>query len=192
MVEVINVEVCGLDRALRRANYSRSTGRPDLSELGKPSDWRRGRALGKRPAGTGHDKFLRGIIVLGDIKLTETQLIHVDTYHWFEITSAQSKMYNLVNMDYSGAFSEYTDPAQIARLRELREQFIADPSPDNFEILQASCPLGLERWMAFATNYASLKTMVNQRHAHKLEGWRYFCRWAMHLPYFPGLTGCSI
>jgi len=191
VTELDNVQVHGLERALRRANYSRSVGRPDMTDLGNPSDWRRGRRLGSIPGGKGHDKFLRGIVVIGDLKVTETQLIHIDTYHWFEITSAQSKMYNLVNMDYAEAFSEYTDGMQIARLMHLRDKYLSDPTSDNFERLQASCPLGLERWMGFVTNYASLKTMVNQRKAHRLEGWRDFCEWAFTLPHFAVLTGCK-
>jgi hypothetical protein len=42
--------------------------------------------------------------------------------------------------------------------------------------------MGFELWMGISTNYLQLKTIYNQRKAHKLEDWKYFCNWIESLP----------
>jgi hypothetical protein len=51
------------------------------------------------------------------------------------------------------------------------------------EQLAYMCPMGLELTARITTNYLALKTIYNQRHNHKLEEWRDFCKEIETLPY---------
>jgi hypothetical protein len=43
--------------------------------------------------------------------------------------------------------------------------------------------MGLELTARITTNYLQLKTIYAQRHNHKLEEWRDFCRFIESLPF---------
>jgi hypothetical protein len=47
--------------------------------------------------------------------------------------------------------------------------------------------MGYELWMGISTNYLQLKTIYFQRRNHKLDEWKYFCKWIEKLPMFNNL-----
>lgn len=51
----------------------------------------RARQLGKVESGTGHDNYLKGIIVQADMIMSHGWWMQAMRYHWFDIVSSQSK-----------------------------------------------------------------------------------------------------
>jgi len=186
MVEIKNVEIFGLERSMRKAGYSMKMGDPIIEGAGDEDDIRRGKRLGKVKVGSGHDNYLKGCIVQGDIWAPHYFLPQLQRYHWFEIVSSQSKMHRLGRADFETQVSEYCDPRIIAIIEELQQDFRDDKhSYENRMKLLASTPLGFGLWAGFTTNYLQLKTIYHQRKYHKLkEDWGYFCSWCEELPMF--------
>ena len=186
MVEIKNVEIFGLERSMRKAAYSMKMGDPDLTDVGNAEDIKRSSKLGKVKIGSGHDTFLKGIIVQGDIYDPHYFLPQLQRYHWFEIVTSQSKMHRLGRANLANQCDPHTDPRIIAIVEELQQQFRDDKhSYENRMKLLASTPLGFSMWAAFTTNYLQLKTMYHQRRRHKLkDDWGSFCDWCESLPMF--------
>lgn len=125
-------------------------------------DWKRAVSLASRESSEGHDNFLSGIIVSFDLTCTIKMWTEFERYHFAQIVSSQSTMHRLSKMQLDTAFTPYTDPQIIKRLEELQ--------------LVYSCPVGLELTARVTTNYRQLKTILKQRHNHKLPEWRAFCK----------------
>lgn len=99
-----------------------------------------------------------------------------ERYHFAQIVSSQSTMHRLSKMQLDTAFTPYTDSQIIKRLEELQKQFREDQSEVALQQLIYSCPVGLELTARVTTNYRQLKTILKQRHNHKLPEWRAFCK----------------
>jgi len=190
MLKIDNTEVYGLEQAMRKAGYSMQMGNPDLTDCGNEKDVKRGRKLGKVKVGSGHDSYLKSVIVNFDIYAPHYLLPQMQRYHWFEFVSSQSKMHRLGRADFSQDISEYCDPRIIEIIEEKQLAFRADKNSYQARMeLLASTPLGFAMWAACTTNYLQLKTMYHQRKYHKLkEDWGYFCRWCESLPRFSELV----
>ena len=72
--------------------------------------------LGTVPTGTGHDNFLKGIIVQFDIKYPGYWTSQFQRYNFVDIISSMSKMHRLVKMDLNKSFNKYVDDSVIQTL----------------------------------------------------------------------------
>lgn len=138
-------------------------------------DWKRAVSLASRESSEGHDNFLSGIVVSFDLTCTIKMWTEFERYHFAQIVSSQSTMHRLAKMELDTAFTPYTDPVIVNRLKVLQKRYNEEPNDANFQTLVYSCPTGLELTARVTTNYRQLKTMIKQRHNHKLPEWRYFC-----------------
>ena len=168
---------------------------PNLDE----KDFKRAGKLGNVPTGTGHDNFLKGIIVQFDITYPNYWTPQFQRYHFADIVSSTSKMHRLTKMDLKKSCNEYVDDVVIENLnrwieifnsfeKEQKEVEIDGKIYTKYEIYMkiiSNCPMGLEQTMRVTTSYLQLKTIYLQRRYHKLkEDWGNFCDWCLTLPHF--------
>lgn len=177
-MRVTNLQVYDMNNAIRASGY------PMKAYLDFDSqhryiddlDWKRAVSLASRASNEGHDNFLSGIVVSFDLTCTVKMWTEFERYHFAQIVSSQSTMHRLSKMELDTAFTPYTDPVIVNRLKVLQKRYNEEPSEQNFLILLYSCPTGLHLTARVTTNYRQLKTMLKQRYNHKLPEWRKFCR----------------
>lgn len=197
MPNVSNVRVYGLDEAIRAAKY------PKAVELdGLTAELTKGiKACSTCPTGTGHDNFLKGIIVQFDLTISEKAWLQAERYRFLDFVSSCSMMHKLQNMNPRTQCNRYVDPRVIDvlnekigeynRLLNVRKEGIAVTDETlkeaRLEMLY-NAPLGFELTAAMTTNYLQLKTILQQRRNHALPDWQMFCDWIETLPRFLELT----
>ncbi len=204
MLEIKNVEVFGLDRALKAAGNSYSIGEINTTGEAVDRDYSRGSKLGHCKTGSGHDCFLNGIKVYFDMKYSGYITPQLQRYHWFDIVSSQSKMHclckNAKDKDrFRESFNCYVDLDIIDRVNEYCNNYNAEkekPAEERdskkmyywFMKAISNLPHGYELWMTVSTNYQQLKTMYSQRKGHPLkEDWGAFREMVEELPKFKEL-----
>jgi hypothetical protein len=135
--------------------------------------------LAANPPGSGHNNFLSGIVVSMNVTATNVWWMQLERYHFVQIVSSQSKMHRLKEMLKNGTFRKFNPKTDGYCLTAFEsQQNIVDD-----ETLAYSCPMGLELTARITTNYLQLKTIWNQRHNHRLQEWRDFCKEIETLPY---------
>lgn len=198
MPNVSNVRVYGLDEAIRAAKY------PKAVELdGLTAELTDGiKACSTCPTGTGHDNFLKGIIVQFDLTLSEKAWPEAQRYHWLDFVSSCSTMHKLQAMKPKDCCNRYVDPRAIDILQEKINRYnwlVATNKKPEYninpdEIKEArlemlySIPSGFELTARMTTNYLQLKTIYQQRRHHLLPDWQVVCDWIESLPRFMELT----
>ncbi len=221
MVEVRNVEVYGLDRALNAKANSFNVGDIDTTVAFDKSDenrqWKIAKSLGgNREPHQSHDAFLKGILVSFDLKYSQAFTPELQRYHFLEIVMSQSTMHSLKKFMENGLdpYSVYVTEESKAQVRRLYEAFektqealkaadtgnaeavrIKKLRRENYEAfmrLRHNIPGGFEMWETITTNYLQLKTICIQRTNHRQrEDWNAFIRACLALPHFCELTGLS-
>ena len=198
MPNVSNVRVYALDDSIRAAKY------PKAVELdGLTADLTDGiKACSTCPTGTGHDNFLKGIIVQFDLTISEKAVVQFERYRFFDIVSSCSTMHKLQSMKPREYCNCYVDPRAIDILQEKIDEYnrllkakkeqglaIADAELKQARLeMLYNIPSGMEITMAVSTNYLQLKTMLQQRRTHFLPDWQMFCDFIESLPRFMELT----
>ena len=111
-MQIKNVKVYGLEESILASGYPMQTGEPvDLEDIFDPAvsklnnylyagiddskDVVRAKKLAKTPVGSGHNNFLKGIIVQFDLQYPEYFSPQLQRYHWVDIVSSQSKMHKI-------------------------------------------------------------------------------------------------
>ena len=177
-MKITNLQVYDMHNAIRASGYPMQE-RLDFDAQYRyidDHDWKRSLALASRESSEGHDNFLSGIIVSFDLTCTIKMWTEFERYHFAQIVSSQSTMHRLSKMQLDVAFTPYTDSKIIERLQTLQKRYNEEPNESNFLTLLYSCPTGLDLTARVTTNYRQLKTMLKQRHNHKLPEWRSFCK----------------
>lgn len=174
---ISNVNVYGITESILASGYPKTT---DISEA-QYSIERAGK-LSSCKSGTGHDCFLKGIIVQADISAPSYWWPQFQRYHFADIISSQSKMHCLSKFDVSKMCNEYVDAEVIQILKRYISLYNTDKSLHNFMLMVSNVPMGLKLVARITTNYLQLKTIFIQRRGHKLPEWKQFCDWIMTLP----------
>ena len=200
MDTIKNVKVYGLEESIKASKYPMSV---DIESLNSDITDRT-ISLGSVPTGTGHDNFLKGIIVQFDWTFTPKLSVEVERYHFIDFVSSQSTMHRITKFDLDKAYIKYTDPRCIDIIKEkvkeynnLQEKIKAATDGDKFalqeiaktkylEILYSN-PCGMLLTARMTTNYQQLKTIYFQRRNHRLPEWQWFCDWVEQLPHFKEL-----
>ncbi len=166
MIKITNVNVYGLEESIIASGFPRlrqynSVNFREAVKLLKRTKTenkhlKRAIKLGKMPVGSGHDSYLKGIIVQFNITYPQYFSMQLQRYHWMDIISSQSKMFM------------------------LRSDF----APEKREAILAAMPMNYKLTMRITTNYLQLKTLYYQRRYHELGEWRDFCEWLESLPLF--------
>lgn len=197
MPKIENVEVYGLDRAIRTAKYPMAT---DINKLNSELTPGINTCMNCR-IGEGHDNALKGIIVQFDLTFSEKAWTQLQRYHFLDFVSSQSTMHRLSRFKIADQCNTYVDQRCIGVLQELVDQYNAlvelkkqgENIPDG-EIKKArlrmlyNIPSGMEITAGMTTNYLQLKTVYQQRRNHALPDWQVFCDFIESLPRFMELT----
>ena len=209
-----NIKVDNIYESIIRSGYAMQTGSPvdfpkdpeSLKELAMKR-YKTAKNLGQTAPGTGHNNFLKGIHVSFDMKISQVLLPQFERYHWLEIISSQSKMHRIVKGDFEyhpyvsdesisvvegliivyNNFVEYSDDEGLFHFYK-NNMPMKLTKPQLFEAIVYNCPMGLQLWMGVDTNYLQLKTVVGQRHNHKMSEWNLFTEMCKSLPLFEELT----
>lgn len=186
MKQIDNVQVYGLENSVRVSKF------PMAVDPNKPTTEivKTTRMLGSVPTGTGHDNFLKGIIVQFDLTFTNKAWTELQRYHFFEFVSSMSTMHRITKFDLDKAYIGYVDPRVIEIMKELVAEYnaIEDKGSDEAKEAYLRClytnPAGMYLTAGMSTNYQQLKTIYQQRKDHRLPEWREFCKWCETLPHF--------
>ena len=164
----------------------------------------RTRQLGNVDTGTGHDNFLKGIVVQFDWKFTPKLSVEVERYHFIDFVSSQSTMHKITKFDLDKAYIKYVDKRCINVIKEKVEEYNKlstmvttsdlDSTIKHTELLKEkyleilySNPCGIFLTARMTTNYQQLKTIYQQRRNHRLPEWQWYCDWIENLPHFKEL-----
>lgn len=207
MLEIKNTEVYGLKDSVIKSKYPKLVGTPGGIDGITMNDIKRGKRLGQVPSGSGHDCFLKGIIVQFDMKYSHYLSIQMQRYHWFDFVSSQSKMHKITNMKVDDQCNKYVTQTTVNMLQNLIDIYngmgideevslksygLGEQLFNKYEVFMiviSNTPLGFELWAGMTTNYLQLKTMYFQRKGEKCrEDWDYFCDWCENLPMFKSLV----
>lgn len=199
---VNNVKVFGLEDSIRRAKFPMSV---DIDNLNyELTDGIKKLAQAER--GSGHDNWLKGVIVQFDLTFTNKAWPEAERYHWLEFVSSQSTMHRIARFNLDNAYIEYVDKRiidimkeKVKEYNELCEAWIPESCEEiteyeerkrekYLEILYNN-PAGFKLTAGMTTNYLQLKTIYAQRKNHRLPEWRIFCEWIKTLPMCELITG---
>lgn len=116
----------------------------------------------------GHDKFLRQIHVVLDVDAPAYWWPECDQYKVATVTQSESKMHTLMRQPITqDRFEALISPATLERLESLRQA-------GDFHALLNELPHGWLQRRILSCNYAVLRNIIQQRHAHKLREWEVF------------------
>ena len=177
---VKNVAVFGLNESIKASGLPMLKAHPTGFWGYDQADEERAKKLGKAPIGSGHDNFLKGIVVQFDLTASEKMWPELQRYHFIDFVSSMSTMHRLHVMDRQ--YSEYTDERVIDAFEEVVEDYNSNPTAFGFLQMIYSYPSGLLLTARLTTNYQQLKTIYAQRKNHRLPEWRLFCQWIETLP----------
>lgn len=192
MDTIKNVQIYGLEESIRASKFPMAVDTDKCtSEITE-----RTISLGSAATGTGHDNFLKGIIVQFDWTFTPKCSVEVERYHFIDFVSSQSTMHRITKFDLDKAYIEYVDKIIINRMKCLVERYNAmtkeqqnsDEGKELYLKILYSNPCGMFLTARMTTNYQQLKTIYQQRRYHRLPEWQWFCDWCETLPYFLELT----
>ena len=198
-LKVDNARVYGLDESIIASGYPMQTYTVDLDELEildeeviTKKDLKRSKHLGNAVAGSGHDCFLKGIIVQFDLQVPEYIWRQLDRYHFIDYISSQSKMHRITRIDLDSVCNRYVYDEVKEILKSIINKYEAETDTDKkkelFNEIIANTPSGLMLTARMTTNYLQLKSIINQRSNHKMQEWRYLCDWFKTLPMFEELV----
>ena len=190
--KIENTEVYGLDKAIIASGNPMRTKFIDHDKM-TDKDLNRAKKLGSVLTGTGHDNFLKGIIVQMNVTAPLYFWKQAQRYHWFDFISSQSTMHCLLKFDIESQCVSDTNKDILKIMKRLVEEYntLAEDDPtriDKWRELVASLPCGFCLGATMTTNYQQLKTMYQQRKNHRLKEWHVFCSWCESLPYFKEIT----
>ena len=181
-MKIINQEIYGLDFALRSSSF------PMRIEFDSKEDeyksFNRGIRLGNAKSGSGHDCFLKGIIVNFELEYDMFWIPQLQRYHFIDFISSSSSM-------HKGKLGIKTNKYVDSRIIEIAQEYIdkynENPCPETLEAMLSNFPEGQLKYAGMTTNYLQLKSIYNQRKTHKLDIWKKFCAWCESLPHFAEL-----
>lgn len=139
-------------------------------------------SLAVTPGSSGHDKFLRMLPVAFFIKAPRYWWAEFDTYKIGTTSLSSSTMNTIMKVALTqNNFVDNIPDSYLLHLNNLREQ-------GNWYLLKQHLPESFIQTRLIKTNYATLKTIYNQRKSHKMPEWREFNISLLHLLNYPNLV----
>ena len=193
-MKMFNIKTYGLNESLIRSGYPMSTVINEametaVAQYGITEDLvKRGKTLGNAKGGSGHDKYLRGIVVQFDMVAPRFFWQEWDTYHFHENLSSQSTMHRISKFDLATMCDNDVDQCVIDNLNIRIKEYNESPTPQRLHKVKCNIPEGLNVGRGVSTTYAQLKTQYLQRELHRLPEWsKDFKEFCEALPYFKEL-----
>lgn len=144
-------------------------------------------------AGNDHGKFLRMITVTADITAPLYWWKEYDTYKVGTVANSTSTMHKIHSKEFTlddFSHDRLSDIATacledtIAQLNYSRNEFNSTGRIEAWDDMIQLLPSSYNQKRTVQLNYQVLKSMWPSRHAHKLNEWVEFMKWAETLPYF--------
>ena len=182
---IADVEVYGLEESIKASKYPMCT---DTSKVNSEIVDRT-ISLAGAPKGSGHDNFLKGIVVQFDLTMTVKMSVEEERYHFIDFVSSQSTMHKITQFDLDKAYIKYTDKRMIEIMKEKVDEYnelddkASEEAKEKYLGILYSNPCGFRLTSRMTTNYQQLKTIYSQRKMHRLPEWTAFCDWIETLPY---------
>lgn len=176
-MKVSNWKVYDLGESIRASGYPMVTDTDSATE-----NMKRAKSLANASGG-GHNQFLSGILVSFDLTCTNKMWVELERYRFITFVSSQSTMHRIAKFDLQNSYNEYVDKHIIEVMEELKQNYEANPTPENYLRLLYNNPSGFELTARLTTNYRCLRNVYQQRKNHRLPEWREFCKWIEILPY---------
>lgn len=174
-------------------------------------DKRLAKQLASCKGGSGHDSFLKDIVVHADFTATADFIMQLYRYHYRDTASSESKMHGITKVQNIGDnCSKWVDVDIIKRVNALITLHNTAPveeysgygvffpkgrdypktKEEMFECIVHNTPLGYQLTFGEVTNYLQLKSQYKQRKNHKMSSWStVFTEWVKTLPYSFLITG---
>lgn len=196
-----NWKVYGYNESLVAAGYPKRT---DIDELNNiESDIltdkvpRSAVSLAQSKPGSGHDNFLKGIVVQFNLCMSNKAWVEAERYHWLDFVSSCSTMHCITNMNIDKCCNNYVYRTTIDLLKRdiedynsmTAEEKHSDEGKELYLKILYNVPAGFELAARMTTNYLELKTIYRQRRNHRLPDWHMFCDWVESLPDSHLITG---
>lgn len=189
-MRISNVNVYGLDNAIRVSKLPMAVNAEDCTKEATKTTAK----LGSCKSGTGHDNFLKGIVVQFDMRFSNKLSVELERYHFIDFISSQSTMHRITKFKLEDQCNEYVDQRIIDIVQEMIDVYNGlddigtEFAKDLYLRILYNVPSGFELTAGFTTNYQQLKTIYGQRKNHRLPEWREFCKWVETLPMFRELV----
>ena len=195
-MKISDVKIYGLNESMVAAGYPMRSEVNDLDEdiinrnYCKSLD-----KLATCKPGTGHDNYLKGIVVQFNLTFSLKAWLQAERYNWLDFVSSTSTMHRITKMDIGSQCNKYVWKNSIAQLEGAVRHYnsIEDKNSEEakemFLTIIYNIPSGFELTARMTTNYLQLKTIYRQRKQHKLPEWREFCKWIETLPKSKWITG---
>ena len=176
-MKVSNWKVYDMEESIKASGYPMVTDVEDAEfDLG------RGEKLANAKGG-GHNQFLSGLLVSFDLTCSNKMWVEAERYRYLVFVSSQSTMHRIAKFDLKKSYNEYVDKRIIDIMEELKKEYEANPTSENYLRLLYNNPSGFELTARLTTNYRCLRNVYEQRKNHRLPEWRKFCEWIETLPY---------
>ena len=183
-MKIENIAVYDLDYSLKASGFAMRTEVNSADDINE-KDIKRGLNLVKASNGNGaHAQWLTGVRVAMDLTCTNKMWIEAERYRFLEFVTSQSTMHRISKFSIYGQCNYYVDDRIQDIVNELQEDYLNDPTPENYFYLLYSIPSGFEVTARVTTNYRCLLNIYVQRHDHRLPEWREFCEELLELPMF--------
>ena len=189
---ISDVKVYGMEEGIRAAKYPMAV---DVSKC--TSDiTKRTNALANAPSGSGHDCWLKAVVVQFDLKMTPKCSVEMERYHFIDFISSQSTMHKITQFDLDKAYIEYVDKRVIEIMKEKVAEYnaltdsvrISEQGKEMYLEILYTNPCGFQLTSRMTTNYLQLKTIYAQRRTHRLPEWQAICDWIETLPHSEFIT----
>lgn len=217
-MKIANVKIYGMDESIIASALPMCV---DVNNLDDDfslavDDLKRAKILGSAESGSGHDCYLKGIIVQFDLTAPEHFFRQIDRYHFIDYISSQSKMHKINEINLKEVCSDRVSNKVIDMLEHMIDIYnkpvvlaedisfvsseyeigynsnCSDYKKELFQMIIDNVPSGLELTARMTTNYLQLKSILKQRRGHKMQTWQYFCDWIEELLLFKELTTMGV
>lgn len=178
-MKVSNWKIYDLDESILASSYPMRTD----TKTRELNDKDISRAVNLANAkGGGHNQFLSGVLVSFDLTCSNKMWVELERYRFITFVSSQSTMHRIAKFDLRSSYNEYVDNRVVEVMEELKKEYEANPTPENYLRLLYNNPAGFELTARLTTNYRCLRNVYEQRKNHRLPEWREFCKWVETLP----------
>lgn len=178
-MKITKTEVYGIEFASRVSSFPMRTEFDSVEYSDKVEN--RIKKLGNAKSGSGHDCYLKGILVNFELEYDMFWTPQLQRYHFLDFISSSSN----VHKGKTGIkVNKYVDDRYLPIIQEYIDAYNNNPCPETLEAMLSNFPAGQLKFAGMTTNYLQLKSIYGQRFSHKLDTWKKFCAWCESLPKF--------
>ena len=155
-MQVTNVKVNDLEESIKASKYPMAVD----TEILNSDITNTCKKLAQSSKGEGHDQFLTGITVSFDLTCTNKMWVEIERYRFVYFVSSQSTMHRISKFDIEKQCNNLVDKCIIKRINEIKEQYLSDPTAENYLKLLYNIPSGFELTARLTTNIVLLKQFM--------------------------------